>query len=216
MKIPFDIKYRPQIESGEYKVETRDGRPARVICWDRVAIEPLDNCNIVALVTGLKSKSESTYYYYQDGHLWNKANDEGDSVLDLFIITPEQKLTEFEKELERFYNCYLQVCSPNSHLTIEDSLHNWASRLLELAKKELCKGCAANLEGYNKGRQDALKEMEEKRVYKYEGPTIPTYWPPCYHGGPCTNPMHDCINCPRQSSIGINTTTGTSTAKVEG
>ena len=19
----------------------------------------------------------------------------------------------------------------------------------------------------------------------------------CYHGGPCTNPYHDCINCPR-------------------
>lgn len=26
MKIPFDIKYRPQIESGEYKVETKDER----------------------------------------------------------------------------------------------------------------------------------------------------------------------------------------------
>ena len=20
----------------------------------------------------------------------------------------------------------------------------------------------------------------------------------CYHGGPCTNPFHDCVNCPRQ------------------
>lgn len=39
------------------------------------------------------------------------------------------------------------------------------------------------------------------------------HFPPCYNGGLCTNPMHDCINCPRQSSIGINTTTGTSSAK---
>ena len=34
-KISFDIKYRPQIESGEYKVETRDGKPVRIICWDK-------------------------------------------------------------------------------------------------------------------------------------------------------------------------------------
>lgn len=43
-----------------------------------------------------------------------------------------------------------------------------------------------------------------------------TYNPPCYCGGPCTNPMHDCINCPRQLSGRINTTTGTTTAKPEG
>ena len=34
MKIPFDIKYRPQIESGEYTVVTRGGHPARIVCWD--------------------------------------------------------------------------------------------------------------------------------------------------------------------------------------
>ena len=90
-----------------------------------------------------------------------------------------------------------------------------AAELLELAKKELCKDCAANLEGYIKGRQDALKEMEENRVYKHEGPTIPAFWPPCHYGGECTNPFRDCLNCPRQT-IGINTTTGTSAAKAEG
>lgn len=34
MIIPFNIKYRPQIESGEYKVRTASGRPARIVCWD--------------------------------------------------------------------------------------------------------------------------------------------------------------------------------------
>ena len=33
------------------------------------------------------------------------------------------------------------------------------------------------------------------------GETYPigiTYsYPPCFNGGPCTNPHHDCINCPR-------------------
>ena len=93
MKIPFDIKYRPQIESGEYKVVTRDDRPARIICCDRFATESYDN--IIALVS--KTKFETAYYYYQDGHLWNKANGEGDSQLDLFIITPELELSEDER-----------------------------------------------------------------------------------------------------------------------
>ena len=89
-RIPFDLKWKPQIESGEYRVETRDGKPVRIICWDRFATESYDN--IIALVS--KTKFETAYYYYQDGHLWNKANGEGDSQLDLFIITPEPELSE--------------------------------------------------------------------------------------------------------------------------
>lgn len=27
---------------------------------------------------------------------------------------------------------------------------------------------------------------------------IPTYVPDCFHGGPCTNPQMDCVNCPRR------------------
>ena len=47
LKFAFNITYRPQIESGEYKVETRDGRPARVICWD----SPIDKDRpIIAIV----------------------------------------------------------------------------------------------------------------------------------------------------------------------
>lgn len=35
----------------------------------------------------------------------------------------------------------------------------------------------------------------------YPGETYPLgiswSYPPCFNGGPCTNPHHDCINCPR-------------------
>ena len=34
MKIPFEIKFRPQIESGEYKVETFSGYPVTIYRWD--------------------------------------------------------------------------------------------------------------------------------------------------------------------------------------
>lgn len=133
----------------------------------------------------------------------------------LFIVMPEEELTEFEKALADIigYAISQSVVEPNyeTYKFVKD----WSKRLLDAAKNELCKGCAANLEGYIKGREDALKEME----YKHEGPTVPApapaFWPHCHFGGECTNPFRDCINCPRQSTGGINTTTGTSSAKVE-
>lgn len=197
-KIPFSIDYRPQIESGEYKVVTCDGHPARIICWD----SPIDKDRpIIAIVF-----DDQIEQYKADGRY---DNDYDKSNYDLFIITQEPELTEFEKGIKRGFLCAGLEDVPTG--IIKDT----AKELLAIAKRELCKGCAANLKGYIKGRQDALKEMEENRVYKHEGPTIPAFWPPCHFGGECTNPFHDCINCHRQSTIGINTTTGTSAAKVE-
>lgn len=181
MKIPFDIAYRSFIESGEFKVETRDGSHARIICWDRHATEPYDGCILVVLVT-LRNNSESAYYYYSDGHLWNKANDEGDSSLDLFIITPEPELTEFEEGVRQVVVSALSGETPNGsggtmNWTValsNDDVRKLAPRLLELAKKEICKGCSANLEGYIKGRQDTLKEMGDymQERFTMENPNI--------------------------------------------
>lgn len=33
-RVPFGIKYRADIDFGKYRVETRQGFPARIICWD--------------------------------------------------------------------------------------------------------------------------------------------------------------------------------------
>ena len=40
-RIPFDIKYRPDIEGGKYLVVTRDGSPVRIVCWDAKAERPI-------------------------------------------------------------------------------------------------------------------------------------------------------------------------------
>ena len=40
-KIPFNIKYRPQIESGEMKVVTRRGEPVEIVYWDAVGKNPI-------------------------------------------------------------------------------------------------------------------------------------------------------------------------------
>lgn len=217
MRIPFDIKFRPQIESGEYKVVTRDNTPVRIICWDAKNPQP-----IVGLVYDNDTMCDIVELFCGNGKYWRL--EDKDSAFDLFLLTPEPELTEFEQEVRVCVTKNLTTHIKDGNggemsstvFIDDDTAKKMAAELLELAKKELCKGCAANLEGYIKGRQDALKEMKENRVYKHEGPTIPAFWPPCHYGGECTNPFHDCINCHRQSTIGINTTTGTSTSKVEG
>ena len=85
-KIPFDIKYRPQIESGEYKVETRNGLPARVVCWDANSYTP-----IVCLVTEHDDLDDKDKEYTYSCNNFGRAFSIGAPV-DLFIVTPEEEL----------------------------------------------------------------------------------------------------------------------------
>lgn len=76
------------------------------------------------------------------------------------------------------------------------------------------------IQGYTNGYKDAEKRYNESVAYHFPNPpaiNIPTWTPPCYNGGPCTNPFKDCINCPRANVvISPNTASGTSTSKAEG
>lgn len=217
MKIPFNIKYRPQIESGEYKVETRDGRPAKVIYWDAKAD---DGACIIALIPGYGG--EEAYQHFPNGKAFSSKSSDEDCA-DLFIITPESELTEFEQELINFFNERNTILPDkdgvyNKH-DCNELLHKSANKLLELAKKEICKECSANLEGYIKGRTAANKDYQQgymdgykKAEEDYNQSVVyhyPIYQPPCFYGGVCTNPMKDCINCPRQSSGTTINTSGT-------
>jgi hypothetical protein len=56
-RIPFDIKRRPEIEAGKYLVETRDGCPVRIVCWDRKGVEP-----IVALLGDGRDEEVGTFH----------------------------------------------------------------------------------------------------------------------------------------------------------
>ena len=165
MKIPFDIKYRPQIESGEYKVETRDGKHVRILCYDANNIVP-----IVALVT-FNDGSEGSRDYYSDGTM----NFDRVDPLDLFIVIPEKELTEFEGRLVKFYNDRDSItCDKdgvfNRH-EVYELLHSTASELLSLARKEFAKeykgGSEANektisayCSGYEAGKADAFNDID--------------------------------------------------------
>lgn len=155
MKIPFDIAKRPQIESGEYKVETRDGKKVRVLCYDANNIVP-----IVALVTFNDGSEVSRDYYSNGTMIYGK-----EYPLDLFIITPEEELTEFEQQIENLLN----LCLPEGHAgtTIENT-KRVAAELLALAFREFKENEATHIkefvdhklkEAYEKGKAEALKDL---------------------------------------------------------
>ena len=124
-KIPFDIKYRNKIESGEYKVETRNGKPARIICWNkRDKYYP-----IIALYVN-DSRYETFASYNDKGEYYLGSDDER----NLFIVTPEPELTEFECAMLR----YLQDgANAKSDEKIEELTKKHSAELLAIARKEI-------------------------------------------------------------------------------
>jgi NTP pyrophosphatase (non-canonical NTP hydrolase) len=78
MKVPFDIKFRPQIESGEVKVVTRDDRPVRIICWDGPSFEMPIAGFIEGRIEPDTFSSSGNYRY----------DEYGESDADLFVILP--------------------------------------------------------------------------------------------------------------------------------
>jgi len=156
MKIPFDIKFRPQIESGEYKVETSEGRKVRIICWDMVNASYND---IVALVESPVSGNETIIHYYQNGQCVSDSARVGKK--DLVIITPEPKLTEFEQATQE---------SSFFEIPIDDyeAIRAHASKLLSIAKKELADEFINEYnKGYERGKREGHTEGYNKAMRDY-------------------------------------------------
>ena len=130
MKIPFDIKYRPQIESGEYKVVCGERNfPARIICWDARGVN--DKRHIVALSSAKEDTAESILRYYEDGHLISDYARHGTN--DLFIITTEEELTPFEQEVSDM----VEYCKEHGVHVASSYAKRHTKTLLNLAREQL-------------------------------------------------------------------------------
>lgn len=147
-KIPFNIKYRPQIESGEYKVETRDGKKVRVLCYDANNITP-----VVALVT-FNDGSEGARDYYFDGSM----NFDRENVLDLFIVTPEEEMSDFEAGLFSAFSDGWQQYLCGEDVDVEEWAKEHSPELLALARKELEPEVLERLEEAYKNQDEVVYE----------------------------------------------------------
>ena len=119
MKINFNIKYRPQIESGEYRLETNDGKKVRIICWESNRDYP-----IVGLVTN-EDGYEVIGSWDEKGNLPAHINNH------LMIITPDVELTNFEKKIK-------EVVSKYSEKEMGDeAAHQVGEELLNMISEDL-------------------------------------------------------------------------------
>ena len=118
-------------------------------------------------------------------------------------------LTEFEEHVKRLLDFAVKCVEPYDI----DCIKTEAEELLAIANRELEKSQwikdmqewwynKGHTEGYWKGQKEA--EERHNEASSFHMPIIPpTGYPPCYWGGPCTNPQHDCVNCPHQGASGV-------------
>ena len=150
------------LETPSRKVVTRDGRPVRIVCWNLKCNTP-----IIAAIQWNQER-EDCYCYNAKG--WC-ANNEGE--LDLFFAD-EEELTEFEKEVKDLMN---SCCNEIKEADITNELaKEAASNLLDLARKQLQPEFDKEMDKmlaetdkvvYQKGQQDALKELPKWKRSNY-------------------------------------------------
>ena len=129
MKIPFDLD--SWLADKSQKIVTRDGKPVRIICTDAKGSMRTDD--VIALIGG-ELGSENIYRYYSNGTLISKAHPKIASKYDLFLVTDEPELTEFEQRIE-MHLAYAERGMHDSN-DIQD-IKDTAKELLDLARKQL-------------------------------------------------------------------------------
>lgn len=149
-KIPFTLK--AWLKDKSQKVETRDGRPARIICTDAKAD---DGACIIALIQGYGG--EEAYQFFPDGRAFSSKSSIEDCA-DLFIVTTEPELSEWE----------LAIAKYRPPTDSKETIQRIAAELLALARKQLQPEIDAEIEKayenadevqYRKGREEALKDI---------------------------------------------------------
>lgn len=171
-KIPFDIKYRSQIESGKYEVETGDKKRVRIICWNR----KVNDFPIVALAYDAQKDVEIfiNTSVLGEPHT-NIASDR------LFIVTPEEEFTEWEKAVGLALTDYqLLPRDKDGMINIHDFkefIKERADKLLSIARKQaekdltltwedMAKIDAIIMDVNNEFAIDISKEISRQKFYE--------------------------------------------------
>jgi hypothetical protein len=153
-KIPFNIKYRTQIESGEYTVVTREDCPVEIKIWD------------------LKGNFPIVGVYYDeinDRDLAVQVSAEGRCSItpgeeycdDFFIITDKPELTEFEYAVQEIFY--------KGREDNIDLLKITSSTLLNVARKQL----TAELPRWKKTNlPDGIDYSLDEAIFSFKGYSI--------------------------------------------
>ena len=169
MRIPFDISKKPQIESGEYKVETKNHHPVRIICWNKNT-GGLDR--IVALVAG-NSGQEKTLHYTEEGCCVATGNNRDK---DLFIVTPEPEMTEFELALRNAMSDTVDLSEDREDYEVSEICDKQAKRysteLIATAKRQLLQSGELLTQEHHEKLMETLREECKKDLPRWRDGSI--------------------------------------------
>lgn len=153
-EIPFNIVYRPQIESGEYKVVTREDRPVEIRIWDLKGDFP-----IVGVYYDDKNNRETAVQVTAEGRCSITPGE--DYCDDFFIITDKQELTEFEYAVQEIFY--------KGREDNIDLLKITSSTLLKVARKQL----TAELPSWTKTNlPDGIDYSLDEAIFSFKGYSI--------------------------------------------
>lgn len=153
-KIPFNIVYRPQIESGEYKVVTREDRPVEIRIWDLKGDFP-----IVGVYYDDKNNRETAVQVTAEGRCSITPGE--DYCDDFFIITDKQELTEFEYAVQEIFY--------KGREDNIDLLKITSSTLLKVAREQL----TAELPSWTKTNlPDGIDYSLDEAIFSFKGYSI--------------------------------------------
>lgn len=124
MKIPFDIKYKQDILDGKVKVVTRDNASVEIIRWDakneKYPLIGIVNCEDNEQPNSWTLEGATVFGGWGNGQ-------------DLFLLTQDHELTEFEK-------CFIKEIAEVHGAVVPvdmEEVKKSCGKLLEIAKKGL-------------------------------------------------------------------------------
>ena len=161
MKTAFNIKFRPEIEAGKFKVVTADGRPVTIQRWDMKGNYPILACTMVKQCNWEGDESwdeERPFAYDKDGHAAGTAPAD---KLELFLISEEPELTEFEYAVQEIFY--------KGRETNIDLLKITSDTLLKVARKQL----TAELPSWTKTNlPDGIDYSLDEAIFSFKGYSI--------------------------------------------
>lgn len=130
MRVPYDPKYKTQILTGAVQVETKSGLPVEILTMSARTADRIDD--IIGLVTCANGITQNVQRYYSDGHLISDSTRNGE--YDLFVVSPDPPLTEFEKKMAHYVNTYIEN---SEYITLNEQTRKYSKELMEIARAEL-------------------------------------------------------------------------------
>ena len=144
-KIPFDVE---KSKSGEYRVVTREGEPARVVDYTFDCFEKMP---IVAIY---RSKGEEHIAHY---NIHGKIGS-SDHFCDLFLVSDEPDYTEFENTLCNIFSVFSGMDPA------EEDVKEWASELIKIAEREILPKPVGYIVNIDKGKVPPYLTDSEPRL----------------------------------------------------